>query len=107
ELGAQTRALAGLGIVPPAPRPAAGTERVIETLYTAPDQLAARLAETAGGDVMGAVQLRRALDHILVSWSRAEQETAWRNLAAAIVATTPPLHVPLGRQIASALHAPW
>lgn len=107
ERGVQTIALQDLGIVPSAPRPATGTERVIETLYTAPDQLAARLAETAGGDVMGAVQLLRALDHILVSWSRAEQETAWRNLAAAIVATTPSLQVPLCRQIASALHEPW
>lgn len=107
ERGVQAIALQGLGVAPSAGRPATGMERLIETLYTAPDQLAARLYETSGGDVGTAVQLLRDLDRILVSWSRAEQETAWRNLAAAIVATAPALQVPLCRQIAAALHEPW
>src|SRR2546422_11616933 len=48
-----------------------------------------------------------ALARHLVSWPRAEPEAAWRNLAAAIVATTPSLQVPLCRDIAAALHEPW
>src|SRR5256712_502295 len=91
ERGVQTIALQDLGVAPPGGRPATGMERLIETLRIAPDQLATRLHDASAGDVGETVQLLRALDSILVSWPRAEQEAAWRNLAAAIVAT--PLHV--------------
>ena len=107
ERGVQTIALQDLGVAPPGGRPATGIERLIETLRIAPDQLATRLHDASAGDVGETVQLLRALDRILVSWPRAEQEVGWRNLAAAIVATTPSLQVPLCRHIVAALHEPW
>src|SRR3989454_148722 len=107
ERGVQTIALQDLGVAPPGGRPATGIERLIETLRIAPDQLATRPHDASAGDVGETVQLLRVLDSILVSWPRAEQEAAWRNLAAAIVATTPSLQVPLCRHIAAALHEPW
>src|SRR2546422_5431369 len=107
ERGVQTIALQDLGVAPPGGRPATGIERLIETLRIAPDQLATRLHDASAGDVGETVRLLRALDRNLVSWPRPEQEIAWRSLAAAIVAATPSLQVPLCRHIAAALHEPW
>src|SRR5207247_5715223 len=76
ERGVQTIALQDLGVVQSAGRSSTGVERVIETLYTAPDQLAARLAETAGGGVLGTAQSPRAPDRSTVRGSRAVREIA-------------------------------
>lgn len=107
EQGVQAIALQDLGVAPSAGRSTTHIEQLIRVLRGAPDQLAAALDDASGGNAPDAVRLLQALDGIIVTWPRAEQEAAWRDLATAILASPASLQVSLCRHITGALHEPW
>ncbi len=107
ERGVQAIALEDLGTPPPARRPPADLDPLLDALRTAPDQLASLLQEASGRHAGEAARVLRTLDQMVAAWPPAERDAGWTHLAEAAVATPPPLQASLCRAITQALPEPW
>ncbi len=105
ERGVQSLALEDLGA--PVARGADRVNPLLETLRTAPEQLAARLHEVAGGDAREAARVLADVDRTVATWSPLQRDEAWTQLATAVATTAPELRSPLCGAIIHGLQEPW
>ncbi len=106
ERGVQTVAVEDL-VQAAVSGPSARTDVLVEALQAGPEHLAARLQEASRGSVPEAARLLQELDRVIAAWPQPDQDPAWRSVAAAVMASTPPLQPQLCREILRALREPW
>lgn len=84
--------------------PPGRVEVLVDALTADPGHLAARLQEASHGSVPEAERVLQELDRVIAGRPQPERDAAWRNVAAAVVASTQPQLI---RVILRALREPW